>query len=135
MFSIYNTAVIVLMIRRPPRSTRTVTHIPYTTLFRAAHDLQEQPSLIRIERELGGAGIGMPRTQQVVHVADDIGGVAGPDRKSTRLNSSHQRASPIASSASTKTNHRHDQNQTITHTTRSPPHTHTQLTPSNTRPS
>src|SRR3546814_15852361 len=29
------------MIRRPPRSTRTDTLFPYTTLFRSVHDLNE----------------------------------------------------------------------------------------------
>src|SRR3546814_2497668 len=28
------------MIRRPPRSTRTYTRFPYTTLFRSVHDLR-----------------------------------------------------------------------------------------------
>src|SRR6267378_1960120 len=52
-----------LMIRRPPRSTL----FPYTTLFRSG-----SPTLSR-----GGMGFG-------------FGGVLGlPDRKSTRLNSSH----------------------------------------------
>src|SRR3546814_6072888 len=30
------------MIRRPPRSTRTDTHFPYTTLFRSKADVQRQ---------------------------------------------------------------------------------------------
>src|SRR3546814_2742417 len=34
------TYVVFLMIRRPPRSTRTDTLFPYTTLFRSAHLLQ-----------------------------------------------------------------------------------------------
>src|SRR3546814_17476690 len=32
-----------LMIRRPPRSTRTDTLFPYTTLFRSVRELQHQP--------------------------------------------------------------------------------------------
>src|SRR3546814_12273316 len=32
-----------LMIRRPPRSTRTDTLFPYTTLFRSIRVLREQP--------------------------------------------------------------------------------------------
>src|SRR3546814_3707063 len=35
--------VFVLMIRRPPRSTRTDTLFPYTTLFRSAGKLVLQP--------------------------------------------------------------------------------------------
>src|SRR5258708_19657272 len=60
------------MIRRPPRSTL----FPYTTLFRSV-------GFGRVKRRLGlwrlaaGAGAVGPRGQ-------------APDRKSTRLNSSHQ---------------------------------------------
>src|SRR3546814_13696260 len=32
------------MIRRPPRSTRTDTLFPYTTLFRSRHSLKSNPS-------------------------------------------------------------------------------------------
>src|SRR3546814_1210369 len=69
------------MIRRPPRSTRTDTLFPYTTLFRSPH----------VQRgDLGGgqpAGFGDRRT----------GGEG--DRKSTRLNSSHSCASRMPSPA------------------------------------
>src|SRR3982751_7080466 len=56
-----------LMIRRPPRSTL----FPYTTLFRSHAD-----------GELAGAGL-----DRHAH------GAAGRDRKSTRLNSSHDQIS------------------------------------------
>src|SRR3546814_12935748 len=36
-FVTYATLVFFLMIRRPPRSTRTDTLFPYTTLFRSLH--------------------------------------------------------------------------------------------------
>src|SRR2546430_13037526 len=65
------------MIRRPPRSTL----FPYTTLFRSAHPR-------RGERDApGGVGDRLG--------ADDALGGAGvdPDRKSTRLNSSHSQIS------------------------------------------
>src|SRR3546814_7578145 len=41
------------MIRRPPRSTRTDTLFPYTTLFRSLCVGQrlEQPALLRFQRE------------------------------------------------------------------------------------
>src|SRR3546814_7827129 len=59
------------MIRRPPRSTRTDTLFPYTTLFRSRHavwprlfrELQQlaekriEPSLVRGEVEAGQVGI------------------------------------------------------------------------------
>src|SRR3546814_12956649 len=35
MFSVYSSCLFFLMIRRPPRSTRTDTLFPYTTLFRS----------------------------------------------------------------------------------------------------
>src|SRR5436853_5033724 len=57
------------MLRRPPRSTL----FPYTTLFRSVLGL------------LGAA----PRLHDVAGPADDEADLAGGDRKSTRLNSSH----------------------------------------------
>src|SRR3712207_8587693 len=87
------------MIRRPPRSTL----FPYTTLFRsAAAEDREQLTHVFVGGEapigLGGAGAGrrgggaeslkarrLPFSahgRQLVHRRD-------PDRKSTRLNSSH----------------------------------------------
>src|SRR5690242_20890525 len=65
------------MIRPPPRSTL----FPYTTLFRSGHDhrFSRLPALVLRAR----------------HVPDRLGQPAGhalrlaPDRKSTRLNSSH----------------------------------------------
>src|SRR3546814_4824278 len=101
------------MIRRPPRSTRTDTLFPYTTLFRSAliHELLRMDRidldyLVRyanahwlVVRNPGGADDGL--------FARDVDGnvlcwaVAPPpatagegaqaraDRKSTRLNSSH----------------------------------------------
>src|SRR3546814_4935366 len=42
-----------LMIRRPPRSTRTDTLFPYTTLFRSrAQDLSKEPRNVRSLRRL-----------------------------------------------------------------------------------
>src|SRR3546814_9695619 len=35
------------MIRRPPRSTRTDTHFPYTTLFRSAHLFDERDPAVK----------------------------------------------------------------------------------------
>src|SRR3546814_6676075 len=37
LFALYLVLVFFLMIRRPPRSTRTDTLFPYTTLFRSQH--------------------------------------------------------------------------------------------------
>src|SRR3546814_20850967 len=102
------------MIRRPPRSTRTDTLFPYTTLFRSAftswrHGLTFfDDSIIRPPPtwRLLPCGAGDPWTVSVT-VTDGLWGAsastaltaappsrrepapASPDRKSTRLNSSH----------------------------------------------
>src|SRR5258708_20007664 len=63
------------MIRRPPRSTL----FPYTTLFRSLFDHAFQ---------IQGSAMVVPRTLQAYAGFSKIFG--NPDRKSTRLNSSHQ---------------------------------------------
>src|SRR3546814_15116068 len=89
-----------LMIRRPPRSTRTDTLFPYTTLFRSvahaglagvvAHDRADrlfgETRLLRLEAvrlELALDQVALGDLDLLVL------GVARQDRKSTRLNSSH----------------------------------------------
>src|SRR3546814_17314066 len=91
-----------LMIRRPPRSTRTDTLFPYTTLFRSECrgwntgllwdrtappiiDREESPMKGKVGLVIGlaagyvlGARAGRERYEQIKE-----------DRKSTRLNSSH----------------------------------------------
>src|SRR3546814_20358905 len=97
-----------LMIRRPPRLTRTDSLLPYTTLFRSRRSRLFQPSpRIGIQlRPDGGADAGMivvqplplARREQcgIDEAAVDRGERQGLecqhlplDRKSTRLNSSH----------------------------------------------
>src|SRR3546814_2873202 len=96
------------MIRRPPRSTRTDTLFPYTTLFRSngPADLRRgrvrrqpadrQPWRRRAEHRAGDDRAGLCRLQQ--GSAAEAGGGRDPrqwrggerpcpDRKSTRLNS------------------------------------------------
>src|SRR3546814_14526266 len=74
-----------LMIRRPPRSTRTTTLFPYTTLFRSAAaigaaagiaDAVDQEKLRQRPGNVDRIDVGPARH----HL---------PNRKSTRLNSSH----------------------------------------------
>src|SRR5258708_22351579 len=68
------------MIRRPPRSTL----FPYTTLFRSKHTakrLARAASAVDIE-DVGD--IELPCAHEFANIA------IGRDRKSTRLNSSHQ---------------------------------------------
>src|SRR3546814_14630689 len=97
MYSFYFSCIIVfffLMIRRPPRSTRTDTLFPYTTLFRS-----EVVGMIverRVITELidAGADLGSPPRDADGATAHQLGDLAGrrtdaADRKSTRLNSSH----------------------------------------------
>src|SRR3546814_15188179 len=86
----------LLMIRRPPRSTRTDTLFPYTTLFRSEGywSTHERACVQRIPK-----GSAFDRSSELPR---RIKGAAGPqidlllrrhrariDRKSTRLNSSH----------------------------------------------
>src|SRR3546814_12892503 len=103
------------MIRRPPRSTRTATLLPYTTLFRSK---KADSPLTRFVKEL----LGLDRMEALInglHSAGNISRLKAPvpdygevrdailakekeigdletreretaeDRKSTRLNSSH----------------------------------------------
>src|SRR5256885_6750990 len=83
------------MIRRPPRSTL----FPYTTLFRSRQDRpvivaqQINPRDVRVlqlpDNRLARPRIGERLGLQGDDGADVVGGGAGVDRKSTRLNSSH----------------------------------------------
>src|SRR3546814_9584143 len=120
------------MIRRPPRSTRTDTLFPYTTLFRSEDPVEEpehrrprergvpvgrgdedKPALserperlhdilVRLEGDIASvveAPGGFVHRRLVVHapfeerlaegLVAECRQAAGPDRKSTRLNSSH----------------------------------------------
>src|SRR3546814_20149480 len=97
------------MFRRPPRSKRTDTLCPYTTLFRAdrdhAHRLPRRGLVERAEIEVGDL-FGRKQYEaadarhddrdivRLVEMSGDMRGIARPqprdgDRKSTRLNSSH----------------------------------------------
>src|SRR3546814_16198992 len=94
-----------LMLRRPPRSTRTDTLFPYTTLFRSypcAGRCHAEGWPQRGRRDGYGVGIGIVQGADSFGGGDDRrdhlawSGVADwwpqgeiADRKSTRLNSSH----------------------------------------------
>src|SRR3546814_18082035 len=89
-YSIFFYFVFFLMIRRPPRSTRTDTLFPYTTLFRSRlHRIQRQLLWLGSFHHSGGArqlGItAIIRQVAKTRVYLDT----NADRKSTRLNSSH----------------------------------------------
>src|SRR3546814_10971469 len=94
-------AIFFLMIRRPPRSTRTDTLFPYTTLFRSI--INHLPNQLGItdrhlrrvfKTEIGVTPIEFVQTQRLLFVrrllSDTRLSVTEiADRKSTRLNSSH----------------------------------------------
>src|SRR3546814_15667375 len=100
------------MIRRPPRSTRTDTHFPYTTLFRSRSMRTELLDItMPLRSPIGGDRNAVELAVRVarqfvppfdrlrLHEIGEIlakicrespfGGGALSDRKSTRLNSSH----------------------------------------------
>src|SRR2546429_5338915 len=77
-----------LMIRRPPRSTL----FPYTTLFRShAHKSDARRLLEKVVSERQSLVTDAEVLQEILHryAAIDRRDAIQPDRKSTRLNSSH----------------------------------------------
>src|SRR3546814_15566263 len=99
----YLMLIFFLMIRRPPRSTRTDTLLPYTTLFRSPCEFprpaKPSPTCSDGERVQFACFGRFPRREQMSGSAYCLDAVelkeADPrsdshsDRKSTRLNSSH----------------------------------------------
>src|SRR3546814_15770765 len=96
--------IFFLMIRRPPRSTRTDTLVPYTTLFRSGQGRPARSPHALLDRQVrlsdavgarsGRTGPADPgRTAAIPEGRKfPVGGAvpsAHGDRKSTRLNSSH----------------------------------------------
>src|SRR3989442_10961717 len=75
------------MIRRPPRSTL----FPYTTLFRSRCPGARDVAAARVDQAVGVSLACAVRGG--VHLLDRLGTGWKPDRKSTRLNSSHVRIS------------------------------------------
>src|SRR3546814_15654024 len=94
-FMIFQFVVFFLMIRLPPRSTRTDTLFPSTTLFRSG--LQDPNRPIGSFLFLGPTGVGkteLTKTLAAFLFDDETAMVRVDmseyiDRKSTRLNSSH----------------------------------------------
>src|SRR3546814_15609775 len=84
-YYVYSMIVFFLVLRRPPRSIRTDTLFPYTTLFRSLTvTLQTESSALD---EVVVVGYGTQRREAVTGSVASISGDV--DRKSTRLNSSH----------------------------------------------
>src|SRR3712207_7915018 len=76
------------MIRRPPRSTL----FPYTTLFRSRapqHLLVQRPQPPRVDERLVVEADLHERAARPVAEREQVAVERRPDRKSTRLNSSH----------------------------------------------
>src|SRR3546814_12111467 len=93
-----------LMIRRPPRSTRTDTLFPYTTLFRSIKRGYTRDFATRTFKQIEGFGsYGFPESHAASfakiayasswmkchHPEIFCAALLNADRKSTRLNSSH----------------------------------------------
>src|SRR3546814_16662865 len=79
-----------LMIRRPPRSTRTDTLFPYTTLFRSRDGIGDDGCRCRVALLSAIRMLGFRLDAGLADLAQ--AGARGErfrDRKSTRLNSSH----------------------------------------------
>src|SRR3546814_20711800 len=84
LFFVFFFCFFFLMIRRPPRSTRTDTLFPYTTLFRSL------PQFIAVEQLCRTLLHHRARPCDRVGEIEVLDRVSGDrDRKSTRLNSSH----------------------------------------------
>src|SRR3546814_1848324 len=60
--------ICILMIRRPPRSTRTDTLFPYTTLFRSVDRVVADEFVEPLELFVGEARIGLAHRQQFPRV-------------------------------------------------------------------
>src|SRR3546814_12782225 len=82
-----------LMIQPPPRSTRTDTLFPYTTLFRSILPelIDDQARCLLEDMTVHAIKVGPLYTTESVSVLAQIAADYShvPDRKSTRLNSSH----------------------------------------------
>src|SRR3546814_11433422 len=97
------------MIRRPPRSTRTDTLFPYTTLCRSTHEQAPRPTnhllilggihlvdQVDVDDRVIGTAVQIEKSASfrgvcTVQLIDGFGieDAVRVDRKSTRLNSSH----------------------------------------------
>src|SRR2546427_1132304 len=78
------------MIRRPPRSPL----FPYTTLFRSRPRRRDRDRVAEIERQARRGGLPATRApRSATACAIAAAERSSPDRKSTRLNSSHSQIS------------------------------------------
>src|SRR3546814_17709943 len=85
------------MNRRPPRSTRTDTLFPYTTLFRSRRKVRadgwrrgDAEDHRRVRAESGGVTLrvkkpGSKLGERLRKIGDDVVGVFGPDRQAPHI--------------------------------------------------
>src|SRR3546814_14281482 len=100
MLVVITLCVFFLMIRRPPRSTRTDTLFPYTTLFRSPQDAAARHGAARHARRRGARADGAAR-QRIGDVPDQrralgvaaLRGVARAGLPPEKRN--HPRAQPL----------------------------------------
>src|SRR3546814_13788135 len=72
MYNLLYSDIFFLMIRRPPRSTRTDTLFPYTTLFRS-HQVVAADAVDQVDRiEHVALGLGHLLAVLVAHQAGDV---------------------------------------------------------------
>src|SRR3546814_18675891 len=86
--------IFFLMIRLPPRSTRTDTRFPYTTLFRSIEFLEHTAETVPMDDRSFDTVVTTWTRCSVPDIAVALREMRrvlkpGGDRKSTRLNSSH----------------------------------------------
>src|SRR5688572_33509716 len=93
MHSTFDFFLFFLMIRRPPRSTL----FPYTTLFRSSElerNLRLQDAVLKFQTvKIGKVTAADVKPEDIEFEHLDVVEEAEPDRKSTRLNSSHSQIS------------------------------------------
>src|SRR3546814_19580820 len=81
--------IFILIDRRPPKSTRTDTPVPYTALFRSAQDGADARDHQSLRKGFGDIVVDAHRKAQRLVDLVVLAGQENEDRKSTRLNSSH----------------------------------------------
>src|SRR3546814_18448436 len=85
---VFSDTFFFLMIRRPPRSTRTDTLFPYTTLFRSVRS-QTGSSKQSSTKVIAMFDSNLLLANQAATCGSPEASRKNEDRKSTRLNSSH----------------------------------------------
>src|SRR3546814_12725573 len=72
---------VFLMIRRPPRSTRTDTLVPYTTLFRSRHRMRRFPLVHALGTALIDGALAVAHDDMIVRHAHRLYQFGAGDRR------------------------------------------------------